>query len=89
MVWAVRDDGELAVMSYERAQDVYSWCRVKTSTNPATGTTTPVDSDVESVCVIPSGSEEDQVWISVERVMEGVNSGNPVRYIEYFSTRGF
>ena len=82
MIWAVRDDGQLAVMSYERAQEVFSWCRVITSTNDG-------ESDVESVCVIPTTGEEDQVWISVERTMAGVNSGNPVRYIEFLSTRAF
>jgi hypothetical protein len=82
MIWAVRDDGQLAVMSYERAQEVFSWCRVFTSTNDE-------ESDIESVAVIPTTGEEDQVWISVERTMTGVNSGNPVRYIEYFSTRDY
>jgi hypothetical protein len=82
MIWCVKVDGQLAVMSYERAQEVFSWCRVLTSTNDE-------ESDVESVAVIPTGGEEDQVWISVERTMTGVNSGSPVRYIEYFSTRDF
>ena len=83
MVWCTREDGEMAVMSYERAQDVWSWCRLITSTNA--GTTTTTDSDFESVCIIPSGSEEDVVWVSTKRVIDG----NTVRYIEYFSTRDF
>lgn len=82
IVWTVRSDGQMAVMSYERSQDVWSWCRLFTSTNLA-GTQT--ESDYESVCVIPSGGEEDQVWYSVERVIGGAT----VRLIEYFSTRNF
>jgi len=78
MVFAIRDDGELAVLSYERSQNVWAWCRLITST--AAG-----DSDFESVCVIPSGSEEDIIYVSVERVI----NGSTVRYIEYFSTRDF
>jgi hypothetical protein len=80
MVWCVRDDGVMAVLSYERAQDVWSWCRLITGTSSYA-----VESDIESVCVIPSGSEEDEVWISVERVIDG----NTVRYIEYLSSRDF
>lgn len=81
-VWCVRNDGQMAVLSYERAQDVWSWCRLITSTNLA-GTQT--ESDFESVAVIPSGSEEDIVWVSVKRTIGGATK----RYIEYFSTRGF
>jgi hypothetical protein len=28
MLWCVRDDGQLAVMMYERQQEVFSWSRV-------------------------------------------------------------
>ena len=82
MVWCVRDDGEMAVLSYERSQDVWSWCRVITNTNIG-GTLTA--SEIESVAIIPTGGEEDQVWISVKRTIGGVTK----RYIEYFSTRAF
>jgi len=74
----VRGDGEMAVMSYERSQDVWSWCRLVTSDNTS-------DSDYESVAVIPTQGEEDQVWYTVKRTI-GVNT---VRMIEYFSTREF
>ncbi len=80
MVWCIRADGVVAVLSYERAQDVWSWCRLITGTTSYT-----VESDFESVCVIPSGSEEDQIWFSIERVIDG----NSVRYIEFLSTRDF
>ena len=83
MVWAVRDDGEMAVLSYERSQEVWSWCRLITQTNA--GTTTTTDSDYESVAVIPSTGEEDQVWYSVKRTIGGATK----RYIEYFGTRAF
>jgi len=80
MVWCVRDDGQMAVLSYERSQDVWAWCRLMSYTSNGT-----VESDIESVCVIPSGSEEDEIWMSVERTINSVN----VRFIEYFSTRDF
>ncbi len=78
MVWCVRDDGELAILSYERSQDVWSWCRSVTADNTS-------DSDYESVCVIPSTGEEDVVWYSVKRTI----GGSAVRYIEYFAPRDF
>ncbi len=81
-VWCVRSDGVMAVLSYERSQDVWSWCRVITSTNLA-GTQT--ESDYESVAIIPSGSEEDTVFYSVKRTIGGATK----RFIEYFSTRDF
>jgi hypothetical protein len=92
MIWCTREDGQMAVMSYERAQEVYSWCRVLTSTNAISPATDPTESDIESVAVIPTSGEEDQVWISVERDIPGIagyDADNLPRYIEYFSTRDF
>lgn len=83
MVWVVRNDGQLPVLSYEKSQDVWAWCRLITSTNAGTATIT--NSVYESVAVIPSGSEEDQIWYSVNRTIQGTTK----RYIEYFSTRDF
>jgi hypothetical protein len=66
MLWAVRDDGELAVFTRQIEEKVQAWSRIKT------------DGDFESVACIPNG-EEDQVWVVVNRELEG----NTVRYIEY------
>jgi len=91
MIWCTKTDGQLAVMSYERSQDVFAWCRVLTSTNKGS-TTLSYESDIESVAVIPSQDEEDQVWISVERDIPGIagyDADNLPRFIEFFSTRDF
>lgn len=77
-LWCVRDDGRIAVMSYDRQQEVLSWSVLFTSTNAG-------ESDFESVAIIPSGSEEDSVWVSVERVIGSTTK----RFIEYFSSRNF
>ena len=85
LIWCVKNDGQLAVMSYERAQDVYAWCRVLTSTNDE-------ESDIESVAIIPGGAEEDQVWVSVKRKIPdhaSADANGYVRFIEYLSPRGF
>lgn len=73
-LWCVRDDGELAVMTYERKQDVFSWCRIVT------------DGLFESVDVIYGGAgEEDEVWVTIKREIES----STARYIERFTNRGF
>ncbi len=85
ILWTTRTDGEMPIFSYERAENITAWSRMITQVNHA-GTLT--DSDIESVAVI-NGSPEDEVWVIVERTMTGVNSGNPVRYIEQFQPRDF
>jgi len=60
MLWCVRSDGVLAVMTYEREMDVYSWCRFVT------------DGEFESVGIMYGGTrEEDEVWVTVLRYIEG------------------
>ena len=69
LLWCVRDDGDIAVMSYERDQGIFSWARIVT------------DGDFESVNVIYGGvRNEDEVWVSVKRVI----NGSTARYIERF-----
>lgn len=58
ILWAVRDDGTLLSMSYEREQNVVAWARH------------PMDGRVTSCCIIPS-SAEDEVWLSVARSING------------------
>jgi len=72
ILWCVKENGEIAIFVYERKEQITSW------------STQITDGDFESVAVI-SGDAEDQVWISVERVI----GGNTKRYIEYFSERDF
>lgn len=56
MLWCVRTDGELAVMTREADQEVVGWSRLVT------------DGEFESIAVIPNG-EEDQVWVVVKRTI--------------------
>ena len=77
-LWCVRSDGELAVLTYERDQNVFSWYRYVT------------DGQFESVAVIYGGARlEDEVWVTVKRIFAGVNSGSAVRYIERFKPQNF
>ena len=65
ILWCVTADGVLLSLTYKRNQDVVSWARHVT------------DGAVESVAVIP-GTEEDEVWIVVNRTIDG----STVRYVE-------
>lgn len=67
--WAVRADGQLIGMTYEREEQVFAWFRVVT------------DGVIESVACISQDDAEDQLWISVARTVNGVVQ----RYIEYFA----
>jgi len=73
-LWCIRNDGDIACMTYERAQDVFSWYRI----------TTGASGEFESVAIIYGGeNSEDEVWVTVKRT---INS-NTVRYVERFYTR--
>jgi len=76
IMWGCRTDGEIAALTYERADEVVGWHRHTTGRN--TG------GRYESVAVI-KGEDEDQVWVSTVRIINGVTK----RYIEYFMPRDF
>lgn len=56
IIWALRSDGELLSMTYLREQNVLAWARHDT-----TGGT------VLSICVIPTTSGDDELWMTVQR----------------------
>jgi hypothetical protein len=79
ILWCVRNDGQMAVMSYERDQKVFAWSRFTTTDGTS-------ESDFESVAVIYGGTRsEDEVWVTVKRT---VNSST-VRYVERFKPRNW
>lgn len=71
ILWAVREDGQLAALTYEKDNSVIGWHR-----HIIGGT----DTEVESIAVIPNpdgGGEE--LWLSIKRTIDGATT----RYIEY------
>lgn len=72
ILWCVKENGDIATFVYERKEQITSWSKLIT------------DDDFESVAII-HGAAEDQVWVSVARVI----GGNTKRYIEYFSARDY
>lgn len=67
--FAVRADGQLLGMTFERQEQVYAWFRLK------------LGGTVESVAVLTQENEEDQLWVVVNREI----SGSVQRQVEYFS----
>lgn len=82
LVFCVRDDGRIAVLTYKREQDVVGWGRWVIGGSFGAG-----PAMVESVAVIPGSdgagqvldsTERDEVWIVVKRTVDGATR----RYIE-------
>ncbi|MEE9351522.1 MAG: hypothetical protein V3U78_04625 [Thiotrichaceae bacterium] len=67
IIWAVRKDGELLGLTFERDQAVSGWHRhIVGGVSDALG----APAKVESVAVIP-GDDRDELWISVKRFING------------------
>jgi hypothetical protein len=58
ILWCVLNDGDIAMLTYQRDQSVIAWTKQIT------------DGDFESVAVI-SSDDEDEVWVSVSRTIGG------------------
>ena len=69
ILWCIRADGQLLGMTFERQEQIYGWFRVVT------------DGIIESVACVSRDNAEDQIWIMVQRTINGTVQ----RYIEYFS----
>jgi hypothetical protein len=81
IIWGVRGDGVLIGLTYQRSEQVVAWHQHKLG--GSFGATT--HGVVESVITISGNSynrtDEDQVWITVKRTINGVTR----RYVEYFT----
>ena len=80
LLWCVREDGQLATLTFLREQNVVGWSRQIMGGAFGGG-----EAVVESVAVIPGSTltnseERDEVWALVKRTV----NGQTVRYIEFF-----
>lgn len=72
IIWAVRNDGALVSISYDRDQDEQGWYLHQLGGDPAT-------TKVLSVACIPAPDDSrDEVWLAVQRVI----NGSTVCYVE-------
>lgn len=68
ILWAVTETGTLLGLAYDRAQNVAGWFRYVT------------DGAYESVAVVPGIGEEDEIWVTTRRTIDG----STVRFVERF-----
>jgi hypothetical protein len=89
VVWAPRDDGRIATLSYNRQHQVLGWSQQILGGDFSTG-----DAVVEHIAVIPGivdatqtndSDERDEVWVIVKRTINGETK----RYIEFFEKEFF
>lgn len=76
IVWAVREDGVLLGLTYDRDTGTYAWHWHDTARLSTTDSA--IVDKFESVCVVPEGTE-DRVYVVVKRGAK--------RYVERFATR--
>ena len=81
ILWAVRDDGILIGLTYQRSENVVAWHQHKFG--GSFGTTT--NGIVESVATISGVLDEDELWVIVKRTINGATK----RYVECFSDFDF
>jgi hypothetical protein len=74
ILWALRTDGSLAAMTYEREEEVVGWHLHQIGGTVAGET----QSQVESITVIRDGND-DLLWMVVKRTINGVTR----RYVEF------
>ena len=77
VVWIVTNQGDLIGMTYERNQNVTGWFRYDTGGNYGSGATS---GKFESVALVEGSGEEDEIWVSVQRFIDGAT----YRFIERF-----
>ena len=80
IIWAVREDGQLAGLTYQREQQVVAWHRHIFGGAFSTG-----NAVCESVATIPTDDKEYQTWVIVKRTINGVTR----RYVEYLNEFDF
>lgn len=79
VVWAIRTDGKLVGITYDREQDVIGWHPHALGGQSDASGTEPV---VESIAVIPTpDGTADELWLSVQRYVDG----GTVRYVEHLT----
>ena len=80
IIWCVREDGQLAGLTYQRSENVIAWHR-----HIFGGVFGSGDAVCESVASISGTLTEDEVWVIIKRTINGATK----RYVECFSDFDF
>lgn len=81
LIWFVRADGQLLSCTFDGTRA--AWSRHVTYTKADGGALT--QSAIESIAVVPTSGNEDEVWMIVNRTI----GGSTKRYIEYLDKQKF
>lgn len=74
IIWVVKNDGMLLGLTYKGKENIAGWHRHKLGGNDTGG-------QVKWAGIMPRESNQDQIWVVVERTIDGVTR----RYIEYMA----
>lgn len=78
ILWVTREDGTLCASVYEPSEEIdWAWSRI------ITGSTLDVPVGYFESCAVIHGTNEDELWVSVKRII----NGSTYRYIERFAER--
>lgn len=80
IIWCVRNDGQLACLTYKREEQVLGWTRQIIGGVFGSGIAV-----VERVAVIPGDLDEDEIYLVVKRTI----NGSTKRYVEYIKNFEF
>lgn len=78
-IWVVRNDGQIAILIRNVEQKVLGWSRI------LMGASAFGAGAVESIGILQNDAADDQIYVSVRRIINGVT----LRWIEYFSSEYF
>lgn len=67
IIWGVRNDGKMIGLTFDPSQEVVAWHPHSTN------------GEFESIATIPESDEDDELWLSVKRTINGMTQ----RFIEY------
>ena len=83
-IWIVRADGSICILTRNVRQEVNGWSRITAgetlSCDEKSGT-----GQFESIAIIPREEDTDQVWVIVNRLVDGTR----YRFVEYFTDEDF
>lgn len=80
VLWAVRNDGEIATLTRQIDQEVIGWSRQVLG-----GAFQTEKAIAESIAIIPGLTGDDQVWVIVKRTINSVTR----RFVEFFMPQTF
>lgn len=80
IMWCICGNGDLVGVVYERGQNVAGWFRFDTGVIKNDAGVELSRDYFESVAVVSGSGEEDEIWVSVRRTVDG----ETIRYIERF-----